>query len=79
MMRERFQAGDFEAGSIAAVRAVSAILAERFRLATARVSESTIRRADRAMTTSILLHSVVRSLRQLRRSHIDNWRPHHVD
>ena len=33
MMRERFQAGDFEAGSIAAVRAVSAILAERFRLA----------------------------------------------
>ena len=33
MMRERFQAGDFEAGSIAAVRAVSALLAERFRLA----------------------------------------------
>jgi uncharacterized membrane protein len=33
MMRDRFQAGDFEAGSIAAVRAVSAILAERFRLA----------------------------------------------
>ncbi len=33
MMRERFQAGDFEAGSVAAVRAVSAILAERFRLA----------------------------------------------
>ena len=33
MMRERFQAGEFEAGSIAAVRAVSALLAERFRLA----------------------------------------------
>lgn len=33
MMRERFRAGEFEAGSIAAVRAVSAILAERFRLA----------------------------------------------
>lgn len=33
MMRERFQAGEFEAGSIAAARAVSAILAERFRLA----------------------------------------------
>jgi uncharacterized membrane protein len=33
MMRERFQAGDFEAGSIAAVRAVSALLVERFRLA----------------------------------------------
>lgn len=32
MMRERFQAGEFEAGSIAAVRAVSALLAERFRL-----------------------------------------------
>ena len=33
MMRERFQAGEFEAGSIAGVRAVSALLAERFRLA----------------------------------------------
>ena len=33
MMRERFQAGEFEAGSIAAVHAVSALLAERFRLA----------------------------------------------
>ena len=33
MMRERFRAGEFEAGSVAAVRAVSAILAERFRLA----------------------------------------------
>ena len=33
MMRERFEAGDFEAGSVAAVRAVSALLAERFRLA----------------------------------------------
>ena len=33
MMRERFRAGEFEAGSIAAVRAVSAVLAERFRLA----------------------------------------------
>ncbi len=33
MMREQFRAGEFEAGSIAAVRAVSAILAERFRLA----------------------------------------------
>lgn len=33
MMRERFKAGEFEAGSIAAVRAVSSILAERFRLA----------------------------------------------
>lgn len=32
MMRERFQAGEFEAGSIAAVRAVSTLLAERFRL-----------------------------------------------
>ena len=32
MMRERFQANEFEAGSIAAVRAVSALLAERFRL-----------------------------------------------
>ena len=32
MMRERFHAGEFEAGSIAAVRAVSALLAERFRL-----------------------------------------------
>lgn len=32
MMRERFQAAEFEAGSIAAVRAVSALLAERFRL-----------------------------------------------
>ncbi len=33
MMRERFQAGEFETGSIAAVRAVSTILATRFRLA----------------------------------------------
>ena len=33
MMRERFRAGEFEAGSIAAVRAVSEVLAERFRLA----------------------------------------------
>jgi len=33
MMRERFAAGEFEAGSIAAVRAVSALLAEKFRLA----------------------------------------------
>lgn len=33
MMREQFRAGEFEAGSIAAVRAVSAVLAERFRLA----------------------------------------------
>ncbi len=33
MMREQFRAGEFEAGSIAAVRAVSAMLAERFRLA----------------------------------------------
>lgn len=32
MMRDRFQAGEFEAGSIAAVRAVSELLAERFRL-----------------------------------------------
>ena len=32
MMRERFKAGEFEAGSVAAVRAVSALLAERFRL-----------------------------------------------
>lgn len=32
MMRERFRAGEFEVGSIAAVSAVSAILAERFRL-----------------------------------------------
>ena len=32
MMRERFKAGDFEAGSVAAVRAVSSILAEHFRL-----------------------------------------------
>ena len=33
MMRDRFKAGEFEAGSIAAVRAVSSILAEHFRLA----------------------------------------------
>jgi uncharacterized membrane protein len=33
MMRERFRVGEFEAGSIAGVRAVSAVLAERFRLA----------------------------------------------
>ncbi len=33
MMRERFRAGEFEAGSIAAVRAVSVLLAERFRVA----------------------------------------------
>ncbi len=33
MMREQFRAHEFEAGSIAAVRAVSALLAERFRLA----------------------------------------------
>ena len=33
MMREQFRAGEFEAGSIAAVRAVSAVLAEHFRLA----------------------------------------------
>ena len=33
MMRERFRVGEFEAGSIAAVRAVSAVLAERYRLA----------------------------------------------
>lgn len=33
MMRERFKVGEFEAGSIAGVRAVSALLAERFRLA----------------------------------------------
>ncbi len=33
MMRERFKAGEFEAGSVAGVRAVSAILAEHFRLA----------------------------------------------
>lgn len=32
MMREQFRGGQFEAGSIAGVRAVSAILAERFRL-----------------------------------------------
>lgn len=32
MMRERFKIGDFEAGSVAAVRAISALLAERFRL-----------------------------------------------
>ena len=32
MMRERFRANEFEAGSIAAVRAVSALLIERFRL-----------------------------------------------
>ena len=32
MMREGFKAGEFEAGSIAAIRAVSAMLAERFRL-----------------------------------------------
>ncbi|MGH6608787.1 MAG: TPM domain-containing protein [Burkholderiaceae bacterium] len=32
MMRERFKASEFEAGSVAAVRAVSTILAERFRL-----------------------------------------------
>ena len=32
MMRERFKAGEFEAGSVAAVRAVTAILAEHFRL-----------------------------------------------
>ena len=32
MMRERFQANEFEAGSIAAVRAVGALLVERFRL-----------------------------------------------
>ncbi|HVG05144.1 MAG TPA: TPM domain-containing protein [Burkholderiaceae bacterium] len=33
MMRERFRAGEFEAGSVAGVRAASAILAEHFRLA----------------------------------------------
>ena len=33
MMREKFRMGEFEAGSIAAVRAVSAVLAERYRLA----------------------------------------------
>ncbi|HKO68216.1 MAG TPA: TPM domain-containing protein [Burkholderiaceae bacterium] len=33
MMRERFRVGEFEAGSIAGVRAVSAVLAEHFRLA----------------------------------------------
>ena len=32
MMRERFQAREFEVGSIAAVRAVSAVLAEHYRL-----------------------------------------------
>lgn len=33
MMREQFRAGEFEAGSVAAVRAVSAVLAQHFRLA----------------------------------------------
>ncbi|MDQ3215219.1 MAG: TPM domain-containing protein, partial [Pseudomonadota bacterium] len=32
MMRERFRTGEFQEGSIAAVRAVSALLVERFRL-----------------------------------------------
>ena len=33
MMRERFRVGEFEAGSVAGVRAVSAVLTEHFRLA----------------------------------------------
>ena len=33
MMREKFRVGEFEEGSIAAIRAISAVLAERYRLA----------------------------------------------
>ena len=80
MMRERFQAGEFEAGSIAAVRAVSAILAERFRLADGARNPNQLSDAPTVLRpVQACYASSVRSSSWPRPSDNQLWRTHYVD